>query len=322
MKLKTFIIMGLLSMFGLGSCNAQQKDNIAKGNCNDQQKDSIVHKELHYTMDENAPKNYYQIAISVYRCGYRVFVNDIPVTNVRDVIYPFESIEALFPINEYIHRSGTQKLKVEFYPREGYEENGSENEKSIYLKHLEVRKYIYSDDNHYDTIHINPVPKIKKGTTPYVYETDFHAEVPHDIPILDECVRLDTIPNIGKLVQEKYNELKTMCEKGKYSQFIDEFFIPGKIYSIINYYPDDTDSYNEQQREHSAAFMREEYKEKVGPIKNYEMQFYGKGKLVTLINKTDSLATFRLYTRSDYCETFEFYLGMRKGSDKLEIIYK
>lgn len=63
-------------------------------------------------------------------------------TNVRDVIYPFESIEALFPINEYIHRSGTQKLKVEFYPREGYEENGSENEKSIYLKHLEVRIYI------------------------------------------------------------------------------------------------------------------------------------------------------------------------------------
>ena len=29
MKLKTFIAMGLLSMFGLDSCNAQQKDNLS-----------------------------------------------------------------------------------------------------------------------------------------------------------------------------------------------------------------------------------------------------------------------------------------------------
>lgn len=61
MKLKTFIAMGLLSMFGLGSCNAQQKDNTAK-------------KELHYTMNESAPKNYYLLTMSSNGCNFRILI--------------------------------------------------------------------------------------------------------------------------------------------------------------------------------------------------------------------------------------------------------
>lgn len=71
MKLKIFIAMGLLSMFGLDSCNAQQKDNTAK-------------KELHYTMNESAPKNYYLLTMSSNGCNFRILVNDIPVYGFWD----------------------------------------------------------------------------------------------------------------------------------------------------------------------------------------------------------------------------------------------
>ena len=63
--------MGLLSMFGLDSCNAQQKDNTAK-------------KELHYTMNESAPKNYYLLTMSSNGCNFRILVNDIPVYGFWD----------------------------------------------------------------------------------------------------------------------------------------------------------------------------------------------------------------------------------------------
>lgn len=59
-----------------------------------------------------------------------------------------------------------------------------------------------------------------------------------------------------------------------------------------------------------------------GIKENYKLLFYGNGKLVTLIDKTDSLATFRLDDGGDSFWPVTFYLGKRKSSDKLEILFE
>ena len=293
--------MGLLSMLGLGSCNAQQKDNTVK-------------KELHYTMDENTQKHSYFLLIVTEGCSFRASLNDIPIKEHFD---GWKFSGELF-LNQYMASSGTQKLKIEFYPVKGYEENSFDSEEPIYL---EVRKFTKGDTPElldYDTIPINPITKIKKGTPHYIYEADFHADIPYNIPILDECVRLDTIPDIEELAKEKYNELKTMYEKRKYSQFQHEFGISRQRIAIANYYKEG------RMEKEDAIFinsMKEEYK-KVAPIEDYKMQFYGNGKLMILTNNTDSLPTFRLDDGGDYFLPITFYIGKRKGSDKLEILFE
>ena len=167
MKLKTFIAMGLLSMFSLGSCNAQQKDNTAK-------------KELHYTMNESAPKNYYLWDEGAYSGSY--------------------------PINHFIMKSGTQKLKVELYPAYTHEDLGINSEEPLYI---EIKKRLDSQTlDDYVAVLTNPIPKVKKGIPYYEYECTFDAEVPYNISILDECIRLDSISNIEEMAVQKYNELK------------------------------------------------------------------------------------------------------------------
>lgn len=117
MKLKTFIAMGLLSMFSLGSCNAQQKDNTAK-------------KELHYTMNESAPKNYYLLTMSSNGCNFRILMNDIPVYGFWDE----GAYSGSYPINHFIMKSGTQKLKVELYPAYTHEDLGINSEEPLYIE--------------------------------------------------------------------------------------------------------------------------------------------------------------------------------------------
>ena len=209
MKLKTFIAMGVLSMFGLGSCNAQQKDNTAK-------------KELHYTMNESAPKNYYLLTMSSNGCNFRILINDIPIWDFWDE----GAYSGSYPINHFIMKSGTQKLKVELYPAYTHEDLGINSEEPLYI---EIKKRLDSQTlDDYVAVLTNPIPKVKKGIPYYEYECTFDAEVPYNISILDECIRLDSISNIEEMAVQKYNELKSMYERIDFSSFKEEFFIRNK----------------------------------------------------------------------------------------------
>ena len=120
------------------------------------------------------------------------------------------------------------------------------------------------------------------------------------------------------MVKEQYNELKTLYEKRKYAQFLQKFDISRQRIAVANYY---REGRMEKENKLVIDAMKEAYK-KVAPIENYKLLFYGNGKLVTLIDKTDSLATFRLDDGGDSFWPVTFYLGKRKSSDKLEILFE
>lgn len=297
MKLKTFIIMGLLSMLGLGS-NAQQNDNTAK-------------QELSYTMDESAPKNYYLLTMSSNGCNFRILVNDIPVYG----FWNSGAYSGSFPINSFITKSGIQNLKVELYPAYKHEDLGINSEEPLYL---EIKKRLDGQTlDDYVAVLTNPIPKIQKGIPYYEYECTFDAEVPYTISILDECIRLDTIPNIEQLAVEKYNEIKELYEKKKFNEFQNQFLIRDRIIDITNYYKDKE---SEKENEEELNEMIKSFK-KVAPINNYEVKFYSNNKLILLWSKDECTYAFRLDDGGRSIWPIPFFLGMRKGSDKLEIVF-
>lgn len=211
--------MGLLSMFGLGSSKAQQKDNTAK-------------QELSYTMDESAPKNYYLLTMSSNGCNFRVIVNDIPVFGYWDS----GTYSGSYPINHFIQKSGTQKLKVEIYPAYQHEDLGINSEEPLYI---EIKKRLDGQTlDDYVAVLTNPIPKVQQGIPYYEYECTFEAEVPYNISILDDCIRLDSISNIEEMAVKKYNELKSMYERKDFSSFKEEFFIRNERIGLSNYYKD------------------------------------------------------------------------------------
>jgi hypothetical protein len=298
MKLKTFIAMGLLSMFSLGSCNAQQKDDTAK-------------KELHYTMNESAPKNYYLLTMSSNGCNFRILVNDIPVYGFWDE----GTYSGSYPINHFIQKSGTQKLKVELYPAYTHEDLGINSEEPLYI---EIKKRLDGQTlDDYVAVLTNPIPKVQKGIPYYEYECSFEAEVPYEITELDELVDLSQEPNIEQQVVAKYNELKDMYEKKRFSAFQKQFDTRNKRIWVTNYIPINK---GEKDDNEDIERMKKFYKH-VAPIQNYEMRFFGDKKLVMLFSKEDCTYAFRLYDGGSKMWAIPFFLGMRKGSDKLEIVF-
>lgn len=298
MNIKKIIIMSLLGFLGMntsGCVNAQKKNEIVNS----------------FTIDEKQPKNYYLLTMSSNGCNFRILINDIPIWDFWDE----GAYSGSYPINHFIMKSGTQKLKVELYPAYTHEDLGINSEEPLYI---EIKKRLDSQTlDDYVAVLTNPIPKVKKGIPYYEYECTFDAEVPYNISILDECIRLDSISNIEEMAVQKYNELKSMYERKDFSSFKEEFFIRNKRIGLSNYYKDGE---CDREMEDQINTMKKLY-EHVAPIQDYEIKFYGDKKLILLYSKIDCTYAFRLDDGGDDIWPLPFFLGMRKGSDKLEIVF-
>lgn len=298
MNIKKIIIMSLLGFLGINTCgcvNAHKKNET----------------DVYFTINNEHPKNYYLLTMSSNGCNFRILVNDIPVYG----FWNSGAYSGSFPINSFITKSGIQNLKVELYPAYKHEDLGINSEEPLYL---EIKKRLDGQTlDDYVAVLTNPIPKIQKGIPYYEYECTFEAEVPYTISILDECIRLDTIPNIEQLAVEKYNEIKELYEKQKFNEFQNQFLIRDRIIDITNYYKDKE---SEKENEEELNEMIKSFK-KVAPINNYEIKFYSNNKLILLWSKDECTYAFRLDDGGRQIWPIPFFLGMRKGSDKLEIVF-
>lgn len=293
--------MGILSLFGLNNtgCINSQSSNRYQG------------RELHYTINDSLPKNYYLLTMSCNGCNFRILINDVPVYGFWDT----GMYTGSYPINHFILRSGVQKLKVELYPVYQHEEMGINSEEPLYL---EIKKRLNTEDlDDYVPVLINPIPKIQKGIPYYEYECIFKAEVSYEISELDSLVDLSKEVDIEKQVVAKYNEIKELYEKKKYTIFQDEFRLRDERIKISHYLSEDK---SRKILENDMNLMKGYYK-KVAPIENYNLKLYGDNKLILLEDKYDLEYLFRLDDGGEEIWPIPFYLGKRKGSDKLEIVF-
>lgn len=136
-------------------------------------------------MNESAPKNHYLLTMSSNGCNCRILVNDIPVYG----FWNEGACSGSYPINHFIQKSGTQKLKVELYPAYTHEDLGINSEEPLYI---EVKKRLDGQTlDDYVAVLTNPIPKVRKGIPYYEYECSFEAEVPYTISILDMSFRIN-----------------------------------------------------------------------------------------------------------------------------------
>lgn len=300
MNIKTLLMMGILSMFGLGSCANAQKQNDAAA------------QELHYTMNDSLPKNCYQLTMSSNGCNFRVLVNDVPVFGY----WESGGYTGSYPINNFILKSGTQRLKVQLYPAFKHEDLGINSEEPLYL---EIKKQLDGQDLDDDVaVLTNPIPKVQKGIPYYEYECTFEAEVPYEITELEDLADLTKEPDIEKQAVAKYNEMKSLYEKGQYNKFQEQFKLRDKRIEISHYFNEEQ---NKQMVDDDMKQMKEDFK-KVAPIENYNLKFYGNNKLILLEDSVDFDYLFRLEDKgNNTIWPIPFYLGKRKGSDKLEIVF-
>ncbi|MBO0594012.1 hypothetical protein I2486_21640 [Cellulophaga sp. E16_2] len=267
MKLKVLVIIGIL--FTITSCS--QKKNMKTDN-------SLIAKEFKSYKFINDSRPGYYLQVNNQNCHYDIRVNDL---NVGKYFDPTSSYSVRIPLNIRILESGEQAFSLKVFPFQG--------DKLSKQANLQLRLMMYPDmtdkENDYGgnvTLWEWEMPAIEQELPLFVMDTIFEAEVPFKIDILDKYAL----------------DLSTMDKDILSSEVIALF--ETKIKEFKNKHHDQNNWQNIYQRAGIQIYMSQERinelttkpisqrpNEILQPLENFELQFYGNGKIVTLTNTID-----------------------------------
>jgi len=291
------VLITLIALLFILDCNAQKNENEMRD----------YWKKLESTVNKNADRNYYVISYASSGCNFEVLFND------SHLFSHFEGSNAsgTYPINPLILKSGKQTITVKIYPMKGHEEKGINSRIP-----LSINIQYASDPNAgfdgYKSILDDFIPEVKVGIPYFEYTAEFMAEVPFELEGWSNCVDLTDEPDIKEQVIAKYKEMAQMI--------IDEDFRVLMNNDKRKYFEVDFSIYmTEQECIESLEEKYEQLKDfkRVKPMENYKLVFHADGRLVSLFNG----GSFGFILDGEG-ETWvqKYFLGKRKGSDKLEVI--
>ncbi|MBO0593354.1 hypothetical protein I2486_18280, partial [Cellulophaga sp. E16_2] len=267
MKLKILVTIGIL--FTITSCS--QKKHMKTNN-------SLIAKEFKSYKFTNDSRPGYYLQINNQNCHYEIKTNDLSTARFFDA---YSSYSVRVPLNLNILKSGEQSLSIKVLPLQG----NTLSEKAD----LQLRLMMYPDmtdkENDYGgsiTLWEWEMPSIEQELPLFIMDTVFEAEVPFKIDILDNYAL----------------DLSKMDKDILLDEVIALFAT--KIKDIENYKHDKDDWLNILQRAGIQIYMTQEMLSKsaeepisqkpneiLQPLENFELQFYGNGKIVTLLNTID-----------------------------------
>ncbi|WP_158978243.1 hypothetical protein [Cellulophaga sp. L1A9] len=267
MKLKASIIIGIL--FTITSCSQRKKmktDN------------SLIAKEFKSYKFINDSRPGYYLQVNNQNCHYDIRLNDLNVSKYFD---PISSYSVRVPLNIMILESGEQSFSLKVYPFEG--------DKLSKKANLQLRLMMYPDmtdkENDYGgsiTLWDWEMPAIEEDLPLFILDTVFEAKVPYKLDILDKYA-LD----LSKMDEDiLLSEVTALFET--------------RIKEFKNKNNDQNDWKNIYQRAGIQIYMSQErinelatkpYSQRpneiLQPLENFELQFYGNDKIVTLLNNID-----------------------------------
>ncbi|AIM35265.1 hypothetical protein KO02_00230 [Sphingobacterium sp. ML3W] len=328
----TFNVLVLLAMVN-SSCRQ-------KANGMTEEKILVLEKQVkHYDQEPG-----YFIMFNYYFCNIEVFVNDIPIYKN----YGAESSTSFYPLdlNEYILKSGEQKVTVRLLPEEG---NTLSKEASMKLKiariaNLKTYKNFEAEKKvlvEYET----PIV-LREGETDIAYGGNFQyaglpifektftfqADVPYSVQGWENSKVLNNtgqdLMQIEKEVVEFYQQVKYIYEKRDKESF--SILMEPRLIEIAqsHYYIQ-----NDFKKIFDGVNQMFANENKVHSIGNYKLKFYADGRIVTLepidsVNiKLDRVLRFETSVFDDYLKRevkgtagFRMLLHKPKGSNNFEII--
>jgi hypothetical protein len=237
---------------------------------------------------------FYYLRISQNYCVYEILVNDFPVEKNYGLGVAATPIE----INHAILKSGPQKVTYRLYPINDLEKEefeGSESiptlipETNIRIKVIRVndqRKYDSTSDENIVITHHSVNKKgtekfIASGQKYYEFSFTFDAKVPYENKGWSDGQDLTKLDQ--KLLETKILEYYKSYQKVYADRDLNAF-------AGINFKDELRNSISEYRDKAMIQRVWEEGSEDVKikekdfqPLKNYKIQFYGDGKIVSLL---------------------------------------
>ncbi|KIO51842.1 hypothetical protein [Flavobacterium hibernum] len=295
--MKNMILIGLL-IFNIASC--QKKEN-------DTQKKIININKMTY-------QPIYTLKISVAN-PYETYVNDMPL----EIDYQAGSTNNELPINNYILKSGIQEIKIVLLPDEGKK---IVDRLGINYVAVKIYKYPrgldYTGENRVELIKEINLRDLKES--PLLVKTfQIDIDVPYNLQGWSESVDLkkENQKELNNELVNKFNEFRDLL----------------KIHDVKSFLSKTEKS--EKDLNEALFLSQEEIKSDLNdlsadikniidvyPIENYEIKFYGNGRIITLLRIDGKLkGTSVLRTdKADYNTTYNLYFHRPKPGSQLEVI--
>ncbi len=294
------IIIGSLLLVSSFNCKSQEKEDVRSKN----------YQKQETTRDEPI----YTLKISVAN-RYETYVNDMPLE--KD--FKNGSTTTQLPINNFILKSGVQKIKIIIYPDSGNLLVDGSGRDYVNVK---IYKYPHGIDNMQqdDATLISETNLKDLALAPIVKkEFEISANVPYEVDGWIKSVDLskENQEAFKKEVAQKYEELRTLLINRKGDEFLK---ILAKRDAELNkaLYLSDSDI-NEENTDDLNCINNIT---SVLKIENYKMEIHGEGRIVTLTRIDGNLngesvlqAKYGKYTR-----VYDIYLHRPKPGAPLEII--
>jgi hypothetical protein len=293
---KFFVILNLFFLLNI-NCNTKENEiMVMKGNEN-------------MIKNENSP--IYELYIDARGCYFELLVNEVPVY----FHYNIGATAFRLPINNYIPKSGEQKIS---YKLISVVEGKPFPEGAEIL--LEIDKYPKETPRERVSILKYKSPEFKQDNSGlFVSEVPFHAQVPYELVLWDTGVDLskENKDELRKDLEAKYIEYTSTFQNNDLEGYKKLTSLRQKNAFMSMYYTKDQISLAEKS--YLDGIPKETVK--FFPLENYQLVFYGGGKLVGLQKLNEAPGIY--IDNEDETEAFmEYILFYRKDTNSpLEIIF-
>lgn len=273
----------------------------------------------------------YQLLITSNWCSSEIFVNDIPVyINFREALDG-----PTIDINNFIFKSGTQKVTIKLYPLGKYENENIDTfiaETGIKIivneydrktqKDKEIIKYetIKEEHNKYE----QPI-FVGKGKTYFEASFTFNASVPYKLKGFENATDLREWDEkiLEKKILTEYEKVKSIYQNKDYDNIARTSY-DGLKNQFVSQYQNHEDI-NEVWSTLMNVYKLPTFE--MQPLQNYKIVFFADGKLVALMqNSKDprvrgNSSLWAKFDRGDGIETFFWnsYFYMPTGETEFEI---
>lgn len=304
--------MGLLNIFGLGSCaNAQEKNNADKGQLD--KLDSLL------TTYESNPVYY---AVFSYKgCLVDIRINDCFTDKIEE---PENCGGTAITINPSILSSGKQNISICLKPYKGEQQirEDAHFELKIGYKDFKEKKDINEPYPWHWVYQCPDLINLANNAPTFYYEDTFEANVPYELTGWKNCISLDGVEDIEVRIKKEFERLRKLIISEDFTQLRRELY--NKHYEIaIATYQSSTEF--ENGFDDFLQSIKKKTKKDFLPIENYQVAYYADKRLITLESlELDWFNSALLWLKDmgDYWDitTYEIRFGIDSQTNKLIIV--
>ena len=279
--------------------------------------------KMYSTEKKENSKSIYYIHVNSMQSQFEVFVDDVSVFRWIGE-WAGNGGQAGIPINSILQQNGQHELKVKMFPLNGETQLGEaymEVDFYVYPKRSMDERISFKSIESHDNLNKELAAKISKLPM-YEFRDTFEVS---NLP-----AQFEGWKNSVDLSEEKKEQLKTelfnfykeihaILKAKNVDSFLKLIEPREKMIDAMHCF-DETDIYFRTNEIMSTINTDDEQIQPLPPMEATTLQFYGYGKLVTLLDMKGR-GVIQYIDKSENLSALDFRIHRKKLGDKLEVIY-